>query len=102
MSDDLISRKDFITEMEINIGNIYNPDIIKGMKFAIELANSMIVAFDKEKVIGELRKREENSIDNQEWNLGGELLDLCIIHEHHGENRAYRHAIEIVEKGGIK
>ena len=47
MSDDLISRKDFITEMEINIGNIYNPDIIKGMKFAIELIKSRPTAFDK-------------------------------------------------------
>ena len=54
MSDDLISRKNFITEMEINIGNIYNPDIIKGMKFAIDLINSRPTAFDKEKVIEEL------------------------------------------------
>ena len=59
-------------------------------------------AFDKKKVIEELHKREENSIDNHEWNFGGELLDLCIIHEHHGENRAYKHAIEIIEKGGIE
>ena len=56
MSDDLISRKDFITEMEINIGNIYNPDIIKGMRFAIELINSRQTAFDKEKVRQELEK----------------------------------------------
>lgn len=80
MSDDLISRKDLITEMEINIGNIYNPDIIKGMKFAIELINSRPTAFDKEKVIEEL----ENYLFEKYCVEGDSRID------------------EIVEKGGIE
>lgn len=90
MSDDLISRKDLITEMEINIGNIYNPDIIKGMKFAIELINSRPTAFDKEKVIEELQKHSHNyypSIDH--YCLSRKAVDL-------------KDAIEIVGKGGAE
>lgn len=90
MSDDLISRKDLITEMEINIGNIYNPDIIKGMKFAIELINSRPTAFDEEKVIEKLQRRSHNyypSIDH--YCLSRKAVDL-------------KDAIEIVEKGGIE
>lgn len=63
----LIDAEQFVTEMEINIGNVYNPDIIKGMRFAIELINSRPTAFDKEKVIKELQKHSHNyypSIDH--------------------------------------
>ena len=80
MSDDLISRKNFITEMEINIGNIYNPDIIKGMKFAIDLINSRPTAFDKEKVKEEL----ESYLFEKYCIEGDEKID------------------EIIEKGGIE
>ena len=52
----LIDADQFITEMEINIGNIYNPDIIKGMRFGIELINSRSTSFDKERVIDEMQK----------------------------------------------
>lgn len=88
-SDDLISRKDFITEIEINIGNIYNPDIIKGMRFAIDLINSRPTAFDKEKVIMEMKKYSHNfypSIDH--YCLSQKAVDL-------------KKAIEIIEKGGV-
>lgn len=63
----LIDAEQFVTEMEINIGNVYNPDIIKGMRFAIELINSRPTAFDKEEVIKELQKHSHNyypSIDH--------------------------------------
>lgn len=63
----LIDAEQFVTEMEINIGNVYNPDIIKGMRFAIELINSRPTAFDKEDVIKELQKHSHNyypSIDH--------------------------------------
>lgn len=89
MSDDLISRKDFITEMEINIGNIYNPDIIKGMKFAIDLINSRPTVFDKEKVIDELK-----SAENYLYVNGIRITNFKFIHT--------LTAIEIVEKGGIE
>lgn len=87
MSDDLISRKDFITEMEINIGNIYNPDIIKGMKFAIDLINSRPTAFDKEKVIEQLHRCRV-------YQFQGTLPDGRVCH--------FSDVIEIVEKGGIE
>ena len=87
MSDDLISRKDFITEMEINIGNIYNPDIIKGMKFAIDLINSRPTAFDKEKVIEELKGEIHLTVHDPM--IAGRYIKK-------------KRAIEIVEKGGIE
>ena len=87
MSDDLISRKDLITEMEINIGNIYNPDIIKGMKFAVELINSRPTAFDEEKVIEELRNEIHLTV-----------YDPMISGRYIKKERA----IEIIEKGGIE
>ena len=87
MSDDLISRKDFITEMEINIGNIYNPDIIKGMKFAIDLINSRPTAFDKEKVIEELKGEIHLTVHDPM--IAGRYIKK-------------KRAIEIIEKGGIE
>ena len=76
----LIDAEQFVTEMEINIGNVYNPDIIKGMRFAIELINSRPTAFDKEKVIEEL----ENYLFEKYCVEGDSRID------------------EIVEKGGIR
>lgn len=35
-----IDAEQLITEMEISIGNIYNHDIIKGIKIGIDLINS--------------------------------------------------------------
>lgn len=103
MSDDLISRKDFITEMEINIGNIYNPDIIKGMKFAIDLINSRPTAFDKEKVIEELvelRQKEYSDSDEEIEIIDGE--EIYDEGRSQGRFEAYHRAIKIVEKGGIE
>ena len=89
---DLISRKDFITEMEINIGNIYNPEIIKGMKFAIELIKNRPTAFDKEKVIEELDNLTGEECTLHECGIRSERCKPCIA----------KKAIEIVEKGGIE
>lgn len=94
MSDDLISRKDLITEMEINIGNIYNPDIIKGMKFAIELIKSRPTAFNKKKVIGELK----SAIGDIHYTEDGSFNGRCI---EDFEFIQAKTALEIVEKGGI-
>lgn len=78
----LIDAEQFVTEMEINIGNVYNPDIIKGMRFAIELINSRPTAFDKEKVIEKIKE-----IMNDE--------SIRFV------DQAVNRTIEIVEKGGI-
>ena len=83
----LIDAEQFVTEMEINIGNVYNPDIIKGMRFAIELINSRPTAFDKEKVIEELKRCRV-------YQFQGVLPDGRVCH--------FSDAIEIVEKGGIE
>ena len=96
---DLISRKDFITEMEINIGNIYNPEIIKGMKFAMELIKSRPTAFDKEKVIEELKTTMGSAQLAQ--SLVGTNLVQCGGFSY-GYYNGVKDAIEIVEKGGIK
>lgn len=51
----LIDAEQFIVEMENNIGNIYNPDIIKGMRFAIDLIKSIPTAYDVEGVVEQMR-----------------------------------------------
>lgn len=99
MSDDLISRKDFITEMEINIGNIYNPDIIKGMKFAIDLINSRPTVFDKEKVMGDLQEELKLSDTEKERCARENPLQFDSAK---GYANGIADAIEIVEKGGIE
>lgn len=96
----LIDAEQFVTEMEINIGNVYNPDIIKGMRFAIELINSRPTAFDKEKVTEELKSWEKAS-----YNAGIQNNYVGLDNKASGyyqESRAYHRAIEIVEKGGIE
>ena len=99
MSDDLISRKDFITEMEINIGNIYNPDIIKGMKFAIDLINSRPTVFDKEKVMGDLQEELKLSDTEKERCARENPLQFDSAK---GYANGIADAIEIVEKGGVE
>lgn len=93
----LIDAEQFVTEMEINIGNVYNPDIIKGMRFAIELINSRPTAFDKEKVIDKLEKLRLGYFLTIA-NTGDEKLDCA--YEHVGN--AFDKVLEIVEKGGIE
>ena len=95
----LIDAEQFVTEMEINIGNVYNPDIIKGMRFAIELINSRPTAFYKEKVIKELR---------EELNLSDAEKERCArenplqFDSAKGYANGIANAIEIVEKGGFE
>lgn len=83
----LIDAEQFVTEMENNIGNVYNPDIIKGMRFAIELINSRPTAFDKEKVIEELRGEIHLTVHDPM--IAGRYIKK-------------KRAIEIVEKGGVE
>ena len=102
MSDDLISRKEALKRLRL----LKKLNTTEAIQIAIDAAEQQInnckTAFDKEKVMGKLRKWENESVDNRDWNHGDGLIDLCEIHEHHGARRAYKHAIEIVEKGGIE
>ena len=92
----LIDAEQFITEIEINIGNIYNPEIIKGMKFAIDLIKDSPTVFDKEKVINKLKIQYDYSrkVRNENENMYFEYWD--------GRTDSYKDSIEIVEKGGIE
>ena len=77
MSDDLISRKTLLDALEAGKDKVYEgKTILEVMK---EIAESQPTAFDKEKVIEEL-KEEGYSIDDEAGNR----------------------AVEIIEKGGIE
>lgn len=94
MSDDLISRKSLIENLN---------------KFAPEhytaLVNDLIIkepaAFDKEKVIDklvELRQREYSDSDEDLESIDGE--EIYDEGRSQGRFEAYHNAIKIVEKGG--
>ena len=93
MSDDLISRKSLIENLN---------------KFAPEhytaLVNDLIMkeqtAFDKERVIEELKSWEKASHDAGIQSTYAELDNKAS--GYYQESRAYHRAIEIVEKGGIE
>lgn len=84
----LIDAEQLITEIEMGIGNLYNHDIILGMKFAINHINNRPTAYNPEKVVEELEKR------SKEYNSGVRL---------HGkpEEMLTHEAIDIVKRGGI-
>ena len=104
MSDDLISRqaaykafsdylnRNFIGEVssqtELSIGEIAS--VIK----------SIPTAFDKEKIIEELKSWEKSSHDAGIQSTYAELDNKAS--GYYQESRAYHRAIEIVEKGGIE
>lgn len=104
MSDDLISRKatyeafsdylnkNFVGEIssqtELNIGEIAS--VIK----------SIPVAFNKEKVIKELKTRRDWYDINEQPKNPRDMREICEIRERKGKWIAYNEAIDIVEKGG--
>lgn len=82
----LIDAEQFIVEMENNIGNIYNPDIIKGMRFAVDFIKTLPTAYDVDKVVEQLedlRKECESPLE-----------EYC-------PNYFIDRAIEIVKVGGV-
>lgn len=103
MSDDLISRKaviDYLREQNNNViiekykDGFVSEDTCRGMESAIRAFRNFILtlptAFDKEKVITEMKKNSHNfypSIDH--YCLSQKAVDL-------------KKAIEIVEKGGVE
>lgn len=86
MSDDLISRKSLIENLNKFAPEHYNA-----------LVNDLIAkeptAFDKEEVIEKLNEEKEGS--EWYWNEYDNEEDF-------GEMNAYKKAIKIVEKGGIE
>lgn len=91
MSDDLISRKSVLEEVEryrdINFSNALG--VRYALSYVISLINNQPTAFDKEKVIEELK-----SAENYLYVNGKRITNFKFIHT--------LTAIEIVEKGGIE
>lgn len=67
-----IDAEQLITEMEISIGNIYDHDVIKGIKIGIDLINSRPTADVVEVVHGEWLPDYETFVD--EWERESEPI----------------------------
>lgn len=102
MSYDLISRKTLIEEIKSFRCNLISMRSGKGMlaliadqyrKSILQIIEDQPTAFDKEKVIEELKNKAEDS--RKYWS---EFDDEDAF----GEMNAYKNAIEIVAKGGIE
>lgn len=113
MSDDLISRKaiiDYLREQNNNViiekhkGGFVSEDTCRGMESAISAFRNFILtlptAFDKEKVIEELKSWEKASHDAGIQSTYAELDNKAS--GYYQESRAYHRAIKIVERGGIE
>lgn len=95
MSDDLISRKALIADMRSR------KYIDKALCEIFEtIVDDASVAFDKEKVIEELKSWEKASHDAGIQSTYAELDNKAS--GYYQESRAYHRAIKIVEKGGIE
>ena len=79
MSDDLISRKAVLKELREIMDEPHNTMFLMGIGAAVSIVEHRETAFDKEKVIEELKE------------------EGCII-----DDEAGNRAVEIVEKGGIE
>ena len=96
MSDDLISRKALLEEIDLNfiipILKINMREEYKAVLKIREIIMNMPTAFDKEKVIEELDKFTGEECTLHECGIRSERCKPCIA----------KKAIEIVEKGGIE
>lgn len=90
MSDDLISRKMVLEKLKVfSDRKNGNEHFLFGIETAIEIIENEPVAFDKEKVIDELK-----SAENYLYVNGLRITNFKFIHP--------LTAVEIVEKGGIQ
>ena len=104
MSDDLISRKELLEE----IANSFSLPILKcnlraehkAILEIEEIIKNIPTAFDKKKVIEELKSWEKASHDAGIQSKYAGLDNKAS--ECYQESRAYHRAIKIVEKGGVK
>ena len=88
MSDDLISRK-----AVLDVLNDVDQDCLLKISQIIDFIKDQPTAFDKEKVIEELKKHADIAFETDDA-YGSEVA--------YGEWTAYKQAEEIVEKGGIE
>ena len=100
MSDDLIRRKSVLKELREITDEPHNIMFLMGIGAAISVIEHADTAFNKEKVIEELKSWEKAShdagIQSKYAGLDGKAS------EYYQESRAYHRAIEIVEKGGTE
>ena len=104
MSNDLISRKTLLEVIDISfiipiLKMNLRPEHEAVLKIR-EIIMNMPTAFDKEKVIKELKSWEKASHDAGIQSTYAELDNKAS--GYYQESRAYHRAIEIVEKGGIE
>ena len=98
MSDDLISRKALLKKLREIIDEPYNTMFLIGIGAAVSIVEHRETAFDKGKVIEELRELQKHSetCRSQCEFSSTEYFDYM------GAEVAYKTAIEIVERGGIE
>ena len=78
----------------------HNTMFLMGIGAAVSIVEHRETAFDKEKVIEELKSWEKASHDAGIQSTYAELDNKAS--GYYQESRAYHRAIEIVEKGGIE
>lgn len=109
MSDDLISRKTIKSQIETirdcwGISPFVSSSDMKlyakAFNVVLQTISDCHTAFDKEKVIEELKSWEKASHDAGIQSTYAELDNKAS--GYYQESRAYHRAIEIVEKGGIE
>ena len=101
MSNDLISRSALLESVNYYYTHTPN-DSPEHYAYGVALKEirEHPTAFDKEKVIGELKSWEKASHDAGIQSTYAELDNKAS--GYYQESRAYHRAIEIVEKGGIE
>ena len=104
---DLISRKALLKQFIVSDSGRRIPEydcdnfpITISIKDVKDIIRKAPTAFDKEKVIGELKSWEKASHDAGIQSTYAELDNKAS--GYYQESRAYHRAIEIVEKGGIE
>ena len=93
MSDDLISRKAVLKELREITDEPHSIMFLMGIGVAISVIGRAETAFDKEKVIEEIRSGVMAAND--------EYIETCDEY-YHGMQEAHKNDWKIVEKGGIE
>lgn len=93
MSDDLISRKAVLKELREITDEPHSIMFLMGIGAAISVIGHAETAFDKEKVINEIRSGVMAAND--------EYIETCDEY-YHGMQEAHKNDWKIVEKGGIE
>lgn len=95
MSDDLISRKVVLKELREILNEPHNTMFLMGIGAAVSIIEHREIAFDKEKVIEELKRRAGEECKQSQNKFSNKDL-------HFGMRQGLSEAIEIVWKGGIE